>query len=163
MSGRRWIDNGVLLLLARLVLGATLLTMGFAKVGDPVTFLKLIREYGMVPEDWPALLNTMAVTLPWVEVVCGALLVLGVALRGAAATSLLMLIVFTIAIASRAAGMHADGVEASFCDIHFDCGCGGGDVFVCSKLAENAGLLLAGLVALVSRSRALCLKRDLLG
>jgi uncharacterized membrane protein YphA (DoxX/SURF4 family) len=161
MTDRRWIDHGVLLLLARLLLGGTLLTMGFAKVGDPVTFLKLIREYGMVPEDWPTLLNTMAVTLPWVEVVCGALLVLGIALRGAAATSLLMLLVFTIAIAWRAVGMYGDGVEESFCAIHFDCGCGGGDVFVCSKLAENTGLVLLGVVALVSRSSMLCLRRDL--
>jgi len=162
VNARRWIDHAGLLLAARLLLGGTLLTMGFAKVGDPVTFLKLIREYGMVPEDWPMLLNGMAVTLPWVEVLCGALLVLGVALRGAAATSVLMLAVFTVAIAWRAVGLFGDGTEATFCAIHFDCGCGSGDVYICPKLAQNAGLLLLGVIALVSRSKRLCLRRDLL-
>ena len=45
----------------------------------------------------------------------------------------------------------------SFCSVNFDCGCGTGVVFVCDKLAENCGLLLLSVVAIVSRSRRFCL------
>ena len=42
---RRLDDTGLPLLLARLAVGATFLTLGWAKFSDPVAFLKALREY----------------------------------------------------------------------------------------------------------------------
>lgn len=150
------------LVLARLVLGPTFLIMGQAKIADPVAFLKLVREYDLVPTSMPWLLNVLAVGLPWLEVACGALLLLGVALRGTALTVLGMLVTFTAAIVLRALSIQAaDGV--AFCSIAFDCGCGSGEVFVCSKIPQNLGLMVLAAVALASRSRRFCLWPTVVG
>ncbi len=127
---------------ARWVLGGLFLVMGLSKALDPVAFLKLVREYEVLSS--PYLLNFVAATVPWFEVICGLLLILGVAVRG---TSLLLaglLISFTALIWWRALGLQEAG-HLPFCNIQFDCGCGSGPVLVCRKLAENAGLVALAL------------------
>ena len=149
--------TGVPLLLARLLVGGMLISMGWSKLaGDPVHFLKLIKLYNILPLQPPYFLNATAVTLPWIEILCGAALVLGVWVRGAALTVLGMLIAFTLAIFFRTKGIYAEGGQA-FCAIRFDCGCGGGEVNACGKLLSNTGLIVATAVALFSRSRRFCL------
>jgi len=82
--------------------------------------------------------------------------------RGAALLVLVMLLVFTPAIASR--GLELQRAEgAAFCDIAFDCGCGTGVVNVCSKLAQNTGLIVLALIALLVPPRRLALRPELLG
>jgi uncharacterized membrane protein YphA (DoxX/SURF4 family) len=158
---RRVDDTGVPLLIARLIIGGLFVYMGLVKAADPVEFMKLIREYEMVPAGAWWMMNVMAALLPWVEVACGVLMVAGVALRGTASVALAMLVVFTAAIAARAIGVyHAGGI--AFCDIQFDCGCGAGVVYICTKLPENVALSLLAIVVLLSRSRRFCLRGDLI-
>ena len=154
--------TGVPLLLARLALGIMFVLMGVAKiVDDPSVFLRLMRQYHALPESPAYYLNTVAVVLPWVETICGATLLLGVAVRGAGIVSVIMLAFFTPMILVRGLELYAGGTGefATLCGVKFDCGCGLGEVFVCNKLAENCGLLLAALVAVASRSRRFCLSR----
>lgn len=152
--------SGVPLLIARFVLGGMFIWMGLAKVADPVDFLKLIHEYRIFPGWLYLLLNLTAVTLPWLEVLCGVLLVTGVAVRGAALLLFGLLTFFTIAIILRAVGIHqTEGTP--FCSIRFDCGCGAGIVWMCRKIPENAGLWLLALLTLISRSRRFCLRYKL--
>jgi uncharacterized membrane protein YphA (DoxX/SURF4 family) len=137
---------------ARIVLGALFLYMGLIKVQHPVEFLKLLREYNLT--EHALFLNLVAATLPWFEVFTGILLVCGIAVRGAGVVSLGMLVPFTIVVAQRAAAIHA-AQGTPFCGIRFDCGCGGGEVLICRKLAENVGLMiLALIVALVPAAYA---------
>jgi len=146
----------------RWILGATFVVMGMAKLGDTVGFLKLIREYGLVPESNSMLLNSLAIVLPCLEVWLGVLVIAGVAVRGSALSLLIMLVVFTSAIGMRTGAiMEADGV--SLCSVAFDCGCGAGVVNVCNKLAENLGLTALAAVAAWSRNTRLCLRHRLLG
>ena len=159
---RRLDRTGVPLLLARLVLGGMFIRMGAEKIQDPVGFLKLIRQYEMVPESLPLLLNLIAVVLPWLEVFCGLLLIAGTALRGTGVLMLVMLVVFTGAVALRAVGIFQQGGTA-FCAIKFDCGCGGGPTFICRKLIENSGLMFLAVVVLASNARRFCLRGNLIG
>jgi uncharacterized membrane protein YphA (DoxX/SURF4 family) len=147
--------------LARWVLGGVFITLGALKISDPVGFLKAVRQFGVVEDTSPVLLNLMAALLPWVEVWCGLLLVLGVAVRGTALTLVVLLVVFTWAIATRTFAIHGAGGTA-LCAIAFDCGCGTGVVNACRKLAENTGLLALGVLVLVRRDDRLCLRRTLL-
>ncbi|MFQ5414948.1 MAG: DoxX family protein [Phycisphaerae bacterium] len=156
---RRVDAGGVPLVLARLILGAVFIYMGVVKASDPITFLKNTRLFHILPESPAIYLNTTAIVLPWLEILCGTALLLGVWIRGASALLLGMLLVFTPAIFMRAWGMYHTGDYASFCSIAFDCGCGGGPVNSCLKLAENSGLVFVSLVALLSRSRRFCLTR----
>jgi uncharacterized membrane protein YphA (DoxX/SURF4 family) len=138
--------------IARVFLGAVFVYTGFVKAFHPVEFLKLLREYNLT-ENF-TLLNLIAGALPWFEVFIGLLLVLGVGVRGAGLLALAMLVPFTIAVGQRAAAIHAANGTA-FCGIRFNCGCGTGEVLICRKLAENAGLLvLAVIVAFVRAPRA---------
>ncbi len=153
---KRMDSSGLPLLLARLILGAMFLWMGFAKIGDPVDFLKQVRMYKMLPESAPIFLNGTAIVLPWLEVLSGVALILGVFLRGAAAILVAMLAVFTTAIFLRALAVHnAQGTP--FFKIAFDCGCGAGVVIIWQKLLANVTLLATALIPLLSRSRRFCL------
>jgi len=52
-----------------------------------------------------------------------------------------MLVPFTIVVFLRALDIQAAEAKP-FCAVKFDCGCGTGEVFICSKLLENALQLL---------------------
>ena len=132
--------GGLPLLIARILLGGTFIYMGVHKVLDPVEFLKLIRQYEMVPESPPYFLNGMAVVFPWLEIVSGTALLLGMYVRGSVAMMAVMLCVFTPVIFIRAMHIHAtEGIP--FTQVEFDCGCG------------------AGVVVIWTRSRAVALAR----
>jgi putative oxidoreductase len=158
---RRLDESGVPLLIARLVLGGAFIYLGVLKLSDPVAFLKALREYDMFPPGQPWLMNLTAAALPGAEVLCGVLLLLGVAVRGSALLLLALLLVFTVAIAAHA-GELADAQSLALCAVEFDCGCGSGVQNACSKLTENAGLIVLAVVALASRSRRWCLRGALL-
>lgn len=152
--------TGIPLLLARAVVGLAFLILGWNKLDDPVAFLKALREYQMFPPAHPWLMNATAAALPVAEMTCGALLLLGIAVRGTAVFVIGMLLVFIVAIGSRAGGIAAEQ-SISFCSVAFDCGCGSGVQNACRKLLENSGLTLLAIAALLSRSHRWCLRRDL--
>ncbi|HEX4122704.1 MAG TPA: DoxX family protein [Verrucomicrobiae bacterium] len=124
---------------ARWLLGILFVYTGAQKIWDPVTFLKLVRQYDLV--QTPFLLNSIAATLPWFEAFCGALLILGVAVRGTALTVFCVLVPFTAVVWHRALVLQAAKL-IPFCAVKFDCGCGTGEVFICTKLLENCLLIL---------------------
>lgn len=147
---RRLYRSGALMVFCRLAIGLLFVYMGFKKAMDPVTFLKLVREYEMFPDNIWWLLNFTVATLPWVEILCGLLLLLGIAHRGTALLVMVMLSVFTPMIWLRGLGIH-DAEHIPFCRIIFDCGCGAGPVNFCWKMAENIALFLAAALILFSR------------
>jgi uncharacterized membrane protein YphA (DoxX/SURF4 family) len=157
---RRADESGVPLLVARVVVGGMFIWTGISKILEPIDFLKLLLQYRVLPDDMPWVVNSLAVGLPYVEVVCGILLLAGVAVRGTSLLLLGMLVAFTAAVIWRALDFYAQGGVA-FCSIKFDCGCGTGEQYVCMKLPENLLLILLSLIALLSRSRRYCLLRNL--
>ena len=155
-SGRAAVE--IFTVLASCCLGALFIYMGLNKALDPVAFLKLLRQYDLT--QTPLLLNSIAAALPWFEVFCGLLLLLGVAVRGTALTLLLLLAPFTALVLHRALALHS-ALDIPFCAVKFDCGCGEGAVFICRKLAENALLMLLAGWLLAGRGRRFCLRFSL--
>jgi uncharacterized membrane protein YphA (DoxX/SURF4 family) len=148
----------IVALLARWFLGGIFIYMGLVKALDPVTFLKLVREYEMVGNS--VVLNSIASVLPWFEVFCGVLLLTGIAVRGAAVVLLGMLIPFTLIVLKRALAIaSAEGIL--FCAVKFNCGCGTGDVLICQKLIENSGLMLLALLPLAGLGKKWALRFSL--
>ena len=158
VSGDRWRAADVLAVLGRCLLGAAFLYMGLNKALHPVEFLKLIRQYDVLQH--PLLLNGAAATLPWFEMFCGLLIVLGVAVRGAAMMLLAMLVPFTVLVLQRALALHEAG-GVPFCAIKFDCGCGAGEVLICRKLAENLLLTALSVWLIFRRTNRLALRHRL--
>ena len=137
-------------LVARLVLGGAFAFYGYHKIAAPDAFLKALRGYELLPASPPELMNCVAVILPWIEAICGALLLLGAWRRPAALLVLGLTVVFTVAVSWRAVA-EADAAGVSMCAVEFDCGCGQGPVWFCVKLAENAVLAALALVVAVRR------------
>ena len=144
--------------LARMVLAWEFVSMGFSKALHPEEFLKLVHQYGIVSD--PLLLNSIAAALPWFEVLCGLLLLAGVAVRGAALVLMGMLVPFTLVVLQRALQI-VSARSIAFCAVKFDCGCGAGEVLICHKLAENSLLLLAAAWLLFGYGRRLALRFEL--
>ena len=163
----------VAVLAARLIVGGLLVYTSIGKLRDPVAFLKVVKEYELLPVHWNVLLNSIAVIVPWVELLGGIVLILGlklclsasvlkmsehtravtpgIGLRGTGAVVLVLLIVFSTAITMRAIhDMEAKGLP--FMEVKFDCGCGTGEQIIWLKLLENTGLILLSLLIVLSRS-----------
>lgn len=144
--------------IGRWFLGLLFIQMGLSKALDPVDFLKLVREYDMVASS--LLLNSIAGALPWFEVFCGLLLLLGVAVRGTSILLIGMLVPFTLVVIQRALNIAA-AKGLAFCAVKFDCGCGNGEVYICSKVLENSALLLLSLWLILGYGRQLSLRYSL--
>jgi uncharacterized membrane protein YphA (DoxX/SURF4 family) len=144
--------------MARWLVGGMFIYMGLSKALDPVDFLKLVRQYEIVEN--PFLLNSIAVLLPWFEVFCGLLLLVGVAVRGTALVVVMMLVPFTFIVLDRALAIHA-AQDIPFCAVKFDCGCGAGEVFICRKLTENIALLTLSIWLLAGHGQKFCARHTL--
>jgi uncharacterized membrane protein YphA (DoxX/SURF4 family) len=81
--------------LLRVGLGLAFVYASLDKVAHPAAFVALLRNYQLVPE---ALLNPVAIVLPWMEAVCGAALALGLLRRGAALVVCGLMAVFMAAL-----------------------------------------------------------------
>src|SRR6266498_3898563 len=154
----RPLKAAIVALAARWILGGVFIYMGLTKALHPVDFLKLLRQYEMIESH--VLLNLIAAALPWFEVVCGVLLLSGVAVRGSAFMSLAMLVPFTLIVLNRALGIH-DAKAIPFCAIRFDCGCGAGEVVICHKLIENSLLILLSALLVFVPVNRWCLRSEL--
>jgi len=141
--------------LARWLLGALFIYMGTNKALHPVEFLKLVRQYDLFHD--PFFLNCVASMLPWFEIFCGLLLLLGVAVRGTAVMVVAMLVPFTVVVLLHARALQVTG-GLPFCAIKFDCGCGAGEVFICRKLAENILLTVVASALIFWRRHRFCLR-----
>ncbi len=93
-----FLKSEYLSLVLRYFIGVIFLYAGLAKISYPAEFAESIASYQLVPY-WTRSINLLAVFMPWLELICGLFLVLGIATRAASCILGLMLFVFTIAIA----------------------------------------------------------------
>ena len=93
----------------QIALGAVFVAAALPKIADPPAFAHMIYNYRLMPG---ALVNGLALVMPWIELVAGILLILGVWRREAALVAALLLVVFLGAIGWNLARGHA-----------IDCGC----------------------------------------
>lgn len=133
--------------LARIALGALFIFSGAVKLIDPQAFAFAIKGFKLVENH--DLISQATFSIPWTEVLIGALLVLGLWTRVASGALLLMVAGFTAAIVSVLAR-----------DIDTSCGCFG--KFLGSKIDEttvirNVVLLSLTMVVFVKRGGFLTL------
>ena len=99
-------------LAARLILGGVLFAAGYLKIGTPDKSQMAVRAYEMLPIS---VANMLGLILPFVEIVIGALLILGSLTRFMAALGGFTMFIFIIAIS-----------QAWVRGLNIDCGCFGG-------------------------------------
>lgn len=137
------IDNDYLTLASRLIVATIFIYASVYKIIDPGAFARSIWYYHMVPG---VLINMMALVLPWLELLVGLALVIGLYYRGAVLWVNLMTVLFIIALS-----------VTIVMGIDIDCGC-----FKAAKSATepawnsllfDLGLVLLTLQLLFSRSK----------
>ena len=124
----------ILNFILRLTLSGVFIAAGALKIVDPAAFATDISNYRMLPHEW---INLLAITLPWIEVVAGLLLLIGIWKRTNALLIALMLVVFLAAISQAVAR-----------NLNIKCGCFGttegrkvGLVAIAEDFAMFAGAL----------------------
>jgi putative oxidoreductase len=142
-----WRGHGWLALAARLYLGGVFLAACWHKILDPGAFALDVATYQFLPLP---LINLFALVLPWVELVAGVLLVVGLRVRAAALLIALMMVAFLIALG-----------HALHLGLDMSCGCfassgAEADPISWKTVLRDAGWLVLALYVLV-------LDRDPLG
>ena len=133
---------------ARLGLAAVFLVSGVLKAIDPDATYVAVRAYDLLPKLGVAL---VAGALPWLEIVIGLLLLIGIATRAVAVASAVLLLGFMVGV-----------TQAWARGLSIDCGCFGGGGAVDPgqttygrELLRDAGfLLLAGWLVVRPRTLA---------
>jgi uncharacterized membrane protein YphA (DoxX/SURF4 family) len=90
-----WRGHAVVSLLMRLYLGWVFITACLHKIANPASFAVDVATYQLLPL-WAV--NFFALTLPWVELFAGVLLVVGLRPRAAALLVALMMTSFMVAL-----------------------------------------------------------------
>ena len=131
----------VLILIIRFLLGLIFIYASYDKILDPGKFARDISNYHVVPFG---LENTIAIVLPWLELIIGLGIIGGVYVNASVFISGGLLIVFIILI-----------TQAILRGFNIDCGCGlkEGEVVGWSKIIENFLFLGACYIVHESKSR----------
>jgi putative oxidoreductase len=99
MSALRWAESVLLQLPMRLALGGAFVFAAYMKITNVQAFAFAIKGFKIVDTDKHAnLIITAAYTMPWVEMIAGVLLILGLKARAASATIGLLLALFIAAL-----------------------------------------------------------------
>lgn len=106
---RDWLTHPWLTVRVQIALGAIFVVAALPKIADPPSFAHMIYNYRLLPGG---LVNITALIMPWVEILAGLALILGVWVRPARWLVGAMLVMFIIAIAINLARDNA-----------IDCGC----------------------------------------
>ena len=136
--------KGPVVLISRLILGAVFIYASLDKIMNPDDFAKAIGNYHVLPFG---LENLLALVLPWVELLTGLCLIIGVMVDGATVLIILMNIVFIFAIS-----------QALARGISIECGCfsvssEGGDNIGLQTIIRDIGYLLLAYVVYYRQER----------
>jgi uncharacterized membrane protein YphA (DoxX/SURF4 family) len=124
------------------VIAGIFLAAAIPKIMHPSEFALDISHYAMLPD---ALINPLAVLLPWVEAVMGLALLSGFAAEGAISLANILMVAFLAAMA-----------QAWIRGLDIECGCFG-HTGVRGKIGQamlrDAGFFIIALSALILRAR----------
>jgi uncharacterized membrane protein YphA (DoxX/SURF4 family) len=124
--------------MAQIAIGAVFITAALSKIGDLDAFATQLHNYRMMPV-WGE--NLVAMTLPWIELLAGLALLLGVRPRSGAFIVFTMMLAFTVIVGVA----WARGLDVS-------CGCFGklsAAKVGAQKMIENLGFLVLAAVAVL--------------
>ena len=126
--------NPVLILLIRVILGLVFIYASYDKILDPGKFARDIANYHIIPFG---LENSIAIILPWIELLIGLGIILGIFLDGSVFLSGGFLVLFILMI-----------FQAMMRGFNIECGCGlkEGEMVGWSKILENIVFLGASYI-----------------
>jgi len=135
--------SAIIIILARFILGIVLVSASIGKISDPDLFAEAISNYQIIPYG---LENSLAIVLPWLELLVGIGLIFGIFISGSAFLTILMMAVFIFAISF-----------AILNGYNIECGCGlkPGEIIGINKIIEDSVYLILSIVVLRKKNRHL--------
>jgi putative oxidoreductase len=132
-------------LASRIVLGGVFLVAGATKIADPGGLAASIRSYELPLPEW--FVSASAYSLPYLEVLLGLYLLIGLFTKVSAWATNGLIVLFTLALA-----------QGALRGLEIDCGCfgssAGGESNLWLDAARDVGLLALGIhIALAPPSR----------
>ena len=129
-----------LIVTTRIILGAVFLWASFGKILEPGDFARSISNYHIVPFG---IENIVALILPWLELLIGMGLILGIMVDGSVQISAILLIMFILMIG-----------QAILRGFNIECGCGlkEGEMIGLNKILENI-VFLGGAYIVMQRKK----------
>ena len=129
-----------LIVTTRIILGAVFLWASFGKILEPGDFARSISNYHIVPFG---IENIVALILPWLELLIGMGLILGIMVDGSVQISAILLIMFILMIS-----------QAILRGFNIECGCGlkEGEMIGLNKILENI-VFLGGAYIVMQRKK----------
>lgn len=110
MPGRSGIlHNDYLELILRITIGIIFIYASLDKIANPSQFARIIYNYHLLPGE---LINLTAITMPWVEFICGVCVILGIYKEGGILILGILLSIFAVSI----------GINL-FRGVDLECGC----------------------------------------
>lgn len=123
--------------LTRIYLALFLILSGLGKINDLSGFAQSIENYRILPIYT---INLIAITIPWIEVISGGLLLLGIFIKENSVIIFSLLIVFTLAV-----------ISAVLRNLDINCGCQGtydGQKVGLLKIVENIALTIVAFLSI---------------
>lgn len=123
--------------LTRIYLALVFFISGLDKASDLAAFAQSIENYKLIPIQY---VNILAVIIPWIELISGGLLLLGIYIKENSSIILSLLIIFTISVFS-----------AYLRGLNIDCGCQGtaaGQKVGLLKIVENVFLIIVAILSI---------------
>ena len=129
-----------LIVTTRIILGVVFLWASFGKILEPGDFARSISNYHIVPFG---IENIVALILPWLELLIGMGLILGIMDDGSVQISAILLIMFILMIG-----------RAMLRGFNIECGCGlkEGEMIGLNKILENI-VFLGGAYIVMQRKK----------
>lgn len=135
---KRLIASPLLAVIFRWILGLIFIYASIHKITDPFAFSEAIYNYRILPD---VLINQLAICLPWLELIAGLSLIIGVWTKGGALIISFLSLSFAIALGS-----------ALFRGLDISCGCfySSGTKLIAGwvTIAQDLGLLIIGIQVL---------------
>ena len=144
----KFLNNPYLLFVSRCILAFIFIFSGIEKIADPAGFSESILNYKLLPETW---INIAGITIPWIELTAGVLLLFGISVKENAFIISSLLLIFILAI----------GISIAR-NLNIDCGCfgtSGGTKVGFTKIGENIILLGLGVLLILYNSTFLSLEK----
>ena len=117
--------------ITRIYLALVFILSGLDKINDLTTFSQSIENYKILPIF---IVNIVAIFIPWLELVAGGFLLLGICIKENSTIILTLIVVFTLGI-----------ISAIMRNLDIDCGCQGtfdGQKVGFLKIIENIALIV---------------------
>ena len=135
---KRLIASPLLAVIFRWILGLIFIYASIHKIADPFEFSEAIYNYRILQE---VLINPLAIWLPWLELLAGLCLIIGIYINGGALIISFLSLSFAIALGS-----------ALFRGLDISCGCfyssGTKRIADWVTIAQDLGLLIMGIQVL---------------